>query len=351
MSTITITGLPLQGTVLDNTLIPVETSGVTARIAASSIKTYLSAGSLTSITVGSGTVSGALSVGQLYSGPIQATSVTTTGDVTIGGNINFSGAGQSLTLGNIIVTNANVTSNINLYGNTVPTSNLFSSLGTTNNWFANVFSNGAYHTSVVTSTANVGNITTTSGVYGVANAAASLGSNGRWFANLYSVNAVHSALTISSSFVPAANAAVDIGSSSYWFNSIWGTSSHALYADLAERYTTDQDYEPGTVVVFGDETEVTVSKTANDPRVAGVISTDPAYLMNDGIVGAAVALQGRVPCKVTGTVLRGDLMVTSAIPGVAMANKNPQIGTVIGKALGAHIGDGVGVIEVVVGRI
>ena len=70
-----------------------------------------------------------------------------------------------------------------------------------------------------------------------------------------------------------------------------------------------------------------------------------------GIDGIDVALQGRVPCQVTGTVTRGDLMVTSAIPGVAMTNNNPAIGTVIGKALGNHIGASVGVIEVVVGRV
>ena len=73
--------------------------------------------------------------------------------------------------------------------------------------------------------------------------------------------------------------------------------------------------------------------------------------MNAGGSGVDVALQGRVPCQVTGTVSRGDLMVTSDIPGVAMANNNPPIGAIIGKALGNHSGAGVGVIEVVVGRV
>lgn len=351
MSTITITGLPLQGTILDTTLIPVETSGVTARIAASSIKTYLSSGTLTSVTAGSGSISGALSVGQLYSGPIQATTVTTSSDVTIGGNINFTNPAAALNLGNIIVTNANVTANVNLYGNIVPTSNLFSTLGTTNNWYSNIFSNGAYHNTVVTNTANIATLNVGTVVQSSANAAASLGSNARWFGNLFSVNATHSALTITGSFVPSANAAVDIGSSSFWFNNIWGTSSHALYADLAEKYQSDVDYAPGTVLVFGEETEVTMSTKANDVRVAGVVSTDPAYLMNGGIDGVAVALTGRVPCKVIGQVKRGDLMVTSDSPGIAMTNNNPQIGTVIGKALGNHDGNGIGVIEVVVGRI
>ena len=120
---------------------------------------------------------------------------------------------------------------------------------------------------------------------------------------------------------------------------------------MAERYTSDSQYTPGTVVVFGTDTEVTASKQANDPRVAGVVSTNPAYTMNAGVDGVDVALQGRVPCQVTGEVKRGDLMVTSSIPGVAMASSAPAIGTVIGKALGTHTGSTVDMIEVVVGRI
>jgi hypothetical protein len=130
-----------------------------------------------------------------------------------------------------------------------------------------------------------------------------------------------------------------------------GSKFNATYADLAERYESDEDYAPGTVLIFGDETEVTISSQANDTRVAGVVSTDPAFLMNESIQGVALALQGRVPCQVTGTVKRGDLMVTSNIPGVAMTNNSAQIGTVIGKALDSYSGDGVGVIEVVVGRV
>jgi hypothetical protein len=104
-------------------------------------------------------------------------------------------------------------------------------------------------------------------------------------------------------------------------------------------------------VVFGTTTEVTASNQPNDPRVAGVVSTNPAYTMNAGTAGVDVALQGRVPCQVTGAVARGDMIVTSAIPGVGMTNNNPAMGTVIGKALGTHSGGGVGIIEVVVGRL
>jgi hypothetical protein len=130
-----------------------------------------------------------------------------------------------------------------------------------------------------------------------------------------------------------------------------GTATSAQYADLAERYTSDVIYEPGTVLVFGGDKEVTLSTEANDRRVAGVVSTNPAHLMNSGLDGVDVALTGRVPCKVVGTIKKGDLMVTSHISGVAMANDDPKMGTVIGKALEDYDSPDIGVIEVVVGRV
>ena len=134
-------------------------------------------------------------------------------------------------------------------------------------------------------------------------------------------------------------------------NTLTVTSTSAQYADIAECYRSDEEYEPGTVVEFGGDAEVTMATTDMSKRVAGVITTDPAYLMNsqlsDGIV-AAVALTGRVPCKVVGKVSKGDIMV-SAGNGQARAEADPKVGTVIGKALENFDGDQ-GVIEVVVGR-
>ena len=65
----------------------------------------------------------------------------------------------------------------------------------------------------------------------------------------------------------------------------------------------------------------------------------------------ALAFTGRVPTKVKGTINKGDMMVSSNIEGVAVASNNPQIGTVIGKALESYDSEEVGVIEVVVGRL
>jgi hypothetical protein len=130
---------------------------------------------------------------------------------------------------------------------------------------------------------------------------------------------------------------------------ITGVATSAQYADLAEIYTSDSDIEPGTVVSFGGDAEVTVSTVDGDRKIAGVISSNPGYLMNSEETGVAVALQGRVPCKVTGPISKGDMLV-SAGNGMARAEDNPKIGQVIGKSLQAHDG-GDGIIEVVVGRI
>jgi len=148
------------------------------------------------------------------------------------------------------------------------------------------------------------------------------------------------------------NGVGNIGSSSRYFNTIFATATTALYADLAEKYVGDAEYTPGTVVSFGGEFEVTASTVDGDRRVAGVVSTNPSYIMNGGLDAAntiTVALTGRVPCRVTGTVRKGDLMVSNG-DGTARAEADPKTGTIIGKALADFDGE-TGVIEVVVGRV
>jgi hypothetical protein len=113
------------------------------------------------------------------------------------------------------------------------------------------------------------------------------------------------------------------------------TATNARYADIAERYVADTKYEAGTVVAFGGDAEITVSDTDADSKVAGVVTTNPAYLMNSQLQhenAVDVALQGRVPVKVVGPVGKGDMMV-SAAQGRARAEQDPKIGTVIGKSL------------------
>ena len=151
---------------------------------------------------------------------------------------------------------------------------------------------------------------------------------------------------------PDTDATYDIGTSSKGYNTIHAKATSAQYADLAEVYESDSEYEVGTVVIFGGEKEITVSSMGSDPRVAGVISENPAYLMNDKSAGQAVALQGKVPCKVMGQISKGDMLVThSQHPGVARKGTNPTIGTVIGKALEDYNSTEIGTINIVAGRL
>jgi hypothetical protein len=164
---------------------------------------------------------------------------------------------------------------------------------------------------------------------------------------------------VTSDFVPSTTNARNLGSGTLKWNTVYattfdGTALTARYADLAENYQADAAYEPGTILVFGGDAEVTITDTKADHRVAGVVSTNPAYLMNNGLQGAnvvSVALQGRVPCKVLGKVSKGDLLISSAVPGYAMVGQAPTVGTVIGKALENKDYEGKGIIEVVVGRV
>ena len=143
----------------------------------------------------------------------------------------------------------------------------------------------------------------------------------------------------------------DIGASGATFGTVWATATSAKYADLAENYQADKTYAPGTVVMFGGSSEVTVAD-ADTTAVAGVVSTNPAHLMNGGLTGAnvvPVAFTGRVPCQIIGPVKKGDLMVSAGF-GYAKASANPSVGQVIGKALQEVTFAGKAVIEVVVGR-
>ena len=157
-------------------------------------------------------------------------------------------------------------------------------------------------------------------------------------------------LTVSGAIVPSANNSINIGSTSAWFNTLYGTSSHALYADLAENYQGDADYAPGTVVVFGGEQEITVTNQFGDSRVAGVISTNPAYLMNATSTGLPLALRGRVPCQVIGTVNKGDSLVTSINYGYAtsVGQDRSYAQAVFAKSLETKTTTEPGIIEVVI---
>jgi hypothetical protein len=139
-------------------------------------------------------------------------------------------------------------------------------------------------------------------------------------------------------------------------------SKQAKYADVAERYHADQVYEPGTVVSFGGVNEITESTKDTDKKIAGVLSTDPYCVMNSphrrpdltNLAHPPIALLGKVPTKVVGTVTKGDMMVSSATAGHARAwteENDPPAGSVIGKSLEDKTSEEAGVIEVVIGRL
>jgi hypothetical protein len=166
------------------------------------------------------------------------------------------------------------------------------------------------------------------------------------------VNGVNGATAIANG---GSNGTGNIGASGAGFNTVFAKSTSAQYADLAEKYTADAEYAPGTVIEFGGPNEVTITTTSHSAQVAGIVSTNPSYLMNSGLVGQNVidvALVGRVPCHVVGTIAKGDRLVASSTPGVAtrLDMSQYQPGCIIGKAMQNYNSNQPGIIEVAVGR-
>jgi len=180
------------------------------------------------------------------------------------------------------------------------------------------------------------------------NVAGNLTSSG---ANTMGTLAMAGTLT-SKAIVPDTDDTYDIGTSSVGYSTVHAKATSAQYADLAEIYETDNTYDVGTVMVFGGEKEVTQSTISNDTRVSGVISENPAYLMNNKSEGQAIALVGKVKCKVHGTISKGDLLTTcEEHPGCARTTTSPVLGSIVGKAMEHKASDGESVILISVGRL
>jgi len=301
--------------------------------------------------------------------------LSVTGNIT-GGNITTAGA---ITNGNITITGANiVSSGPTLYidpngaggtdGNVIITGNLTvqgttttinSNTVTTNDLVINVANNAA-----TSSAANGGGL----GVGPAGSEYASLTFNNSATAWNMSVplsvtgNISGGNLSVGTGSITGgnivnsnANGVGNIGSATTYFNTVFAKATSAQYADLAEMYCADSDYAPGTVLDFGGNEEVTATTHSHSTRVAGIVSTNPSYLMNSTLTcvnAVEVALVGRVPCLVVGTIAKGDRLVASSTPGTAtrldMAQYQP--GCIIGKALEAYDSETVGTIEVAVGR-
>ena len=151
----------------------------------------------------------------------------------------------------------------------------------------------------------------------------------------------------------AGNAVGNIGSSSSYFNTVFAQATTALYADVAERFASDEIYEPGTVVELGGSAEITRVQFDASDKVFGVISTRPAFTMNGGAgdndTHPPVAMTGRVPVKVTGIVNKGDRLI-SAGDGMARAAQPGEATSfnVIGRALSSKSTTDIGTVEAIV---
>jgi hypothetical protein len=261
---------------------------------------------------------------------VSAASVSASGNIT-GGNV-LGGANVNATThtGTTVSVSGNITGG-NVLGGANVNATLFT--GTTVSVSGNITGGNILGGANVNATTHTGSTVSVSGAITGGSLTVSTG-------NITGGNIVNA----------GTNGVGNIGNATVGFNTVFAKSTSAQYADLAEKYTADAEYTSGTVLSFGGAQEVTITLTDADHRVAGVVSTDPAYTMNAGLDSehvATVALTGRVPCSVTGTVRKGDSMV-SAGNGVARAEAKPAISTVIGKALENFDGES-GVIEVVVG--
>jgi hypothetical protein len=280
---------------------------------------------------------------------VTPTDVIVTGNLTVSGNATLSGniLGDRIQNGTTTIDIQSVNGNANI---TVA--------GTSN--VAVFTTTGVFVTGVVSATANItgGNVLTGGLISATANiTGGNVLTGGRISATANitggNLSVDTGTITVGNVVNSNGNGVGNIGSSGTYFNTVFAKATSAQYADLAELYSADAAYTPGTVVSFGGDREITLTTLDTDPCVAGVVSTNPAHLMNSGIFcefPTALALQGRVPCRVVGHVTAGAMMV-SAGNGCARAEKSPAMGAVIGKAVENFSENMPGIIEIVVGRL
>jgi len=335
----------------------------------------------------------------VISGNYAATSTTTgslqltggagiTGNLYVGGNLSIAGNTTFINTTTISTTDtiAAPTINAGTFGNAsatfyganygatsafLPTANNAVSLANSTNYMSSIYGVNYF---IANALAPVANAVTSFGTstamplndyavnYNVANALApvanavtSFGTSTAMPLNNYAVN-----YNVANVILPIANTTASIGTAQRTFQNIYavtftGTSTTAKYADLAEMYHSDSYYSPGTVMILGGDYDVTVSTQSHDTAVAGVVSTNPAYLMNDNFEHdnwLPIALTGRVPCLVRGPVNKGTLLVSSSERGVACALDKSlyEPGCIIGKSMDIILDDSIVKIEIAVGR-
>jgi hypothetical protein len=274
---------------------------------------------------------------------------------TLGG----SGSASFSSINNTVIGNVTPSSGAFTYvevgANVKPTGNNTAYLGTNpGGWWNTVYTSTANSVTINTATVNTG---TVAAAGDISSSGGNVSANYGIFNNIKIGGTGGSLalqdLTISNSLTPTSNTSVNLGDTTHWWNNIYGTAIHALYADLAERFHADAEYPTGTVVELGGSAEITQAIEELSDKVLGVISTSAAYLMNSGagtdITHPAVAIGGRVPVRVTGTVAKGDRLV-SAGNGVARSGQPKELTAwnVIGRSLEDKDTSGPGIIEAIV---
>ncbi len=305
--------------------------------------------SLTSTASGGTTSFGAVTV----TGNIAAGNISTTGAVS-GNAASF----NFLTItSNATIANANITTgNIGTLNTTLITTGANTTAGQIiGTWTANGGSSG--NTLIVTN----GNLVAVTGIktdnYYYANGTpfnpSGTYNNGNVFDYLTGSNTI---TQFSGNIAPTKITTATIAGGGN-VSGIWtldaGARWQATYADLAERFEADQEYDAGTVVELGGEKEITASQYELSEDVFGVVSTTAGYLMNamagDDKTHPAIAMGGRVPVKVLGKVKKGQRLV-SAGNGIARAAQKGEATAfnVIGRALSHKTDDSLGTVEAVV---
>ena len=297
-------------------------------------------------------------------GTITTADVAASGNVQIDGNLTVSGTTTSVNTTNLEIQDALIELNKNNSGGSDVDAGIYVQRGSAGNNAAFYWNEGddKFKAVLTTSAADATSITDSSAATIVANLQGDVTGNADTATEATNVtvsanNTANESVFIC--FVDGATGTQGVETDTDLTynpstNVIASTASAAQYSDLAELYSADNQYEPGTVVSFGGDKEITKTSQSHDSKVAGVVSTAPAYLMNSKLEnGTALALNGRVPCKVVGTINKGDLIVSSDTPGVAQSINSSSYtpGCVIGKALEAYDSETVGTIEVVVGRL
>ena len=306
---------------VSNALTVATTASVTGNVTAGNV--LFGAG----IISGTGNITG----GNLISSAlVQGVSLSASGNINAG---NLRTAGQVSATGGITASAGNVTAGTGYY--------LLGDGGLLGNVSAAVsvsqISNGTSNVKIGASGSNV-----VIGVAGTANVV--VVSSDTLYAN---------SMSVTNNILSSQSAVGNIGSVGNPFNTVFAKATSAQYADVAERFAADEVLEAGTVVELGGAKEITKSTLALSENVFGVISTQPAHLMN-GAAGndqthPPVAMTGRVPVKVTGVVRKGDRLV-SAGEGIARSAKPGEATAfnVIGRALADKLDAKVGVVEAIV---